>query len=95
MTRTHVPAAHDLGHDAARKLKGLCKSWTLDWTEPWTGPWTGLWTAIWTKFWTHLEHHGCTKISVGAFMHNIGLAGSLLNKGKAPGAGFMLIRCSC
>ena len=24
-------------------------------------------------------------------MHNIGLAGSLLNKGKALGAGFMLI----
>ena len=25
-------------------------------------------------------------------MHNIGLAGSLLNKGKALGAGFMLFR---
>ena len=52
----------------------------------------------WTVDWTvdcNMERHGCTKISVGAFMHNIGLAGSLLNKGKAPGAGFMLIRCSC
>ena len=43
----------------------------------------------------NLEHYGCTEISVGAFMHNIGLAGSLLNEGKALGAGFMLIRCSC
>ena len=82
-------------HEVDHLFLGLCKSWTLDWTGPWTGPRTGLWTAIRTKFWTHLEHHGCTKISVGAFMHNIGLAGSLLNKGKALGAGFMLIWCSC
>ena len=28
-------------------------------------------------------------------MHNIGLAGSLLNKGNALGAEFVLIMCSC
>ena len=58
--------------------------WYVDVALCWVYVKAGLWTVDWTMDWT-----------VDCNMHNIGLAGSLLNKGKALGAGFMLIWCSC